>query len=85
MWTTVICVYGSKAWENFFFQLYMKIEFRELLFVLDILMKGHVSLTIDKFVVIPTATWIESIPLNLSIGFIWSFNPGCNSIKIRFF
>lgn len=55
MWTTVICAYGSKAWEDFFFQLYMKIEFRELLFVLDILMKGHVSLAIDKFVVIPTA------------------------------
>lgn len=68
----------------FIFQFYTKREFREVLFVLDILKKGHASITIDKFLVILMASRIESVSLNVLTGFTQSFNPGHNSSEIRF-
>lgn len=52
-----------------------------LFFVLDILKKGHASLTIDNFLMILRASRIEPVPLNVSTGATQSFNPGCNSSK----
>lgn len=68
----------------FIFQFYTKREFREVLFVLDILKKGHASITIDKFLVILMASRIDSVSLNILTGFSQSFNPGHNSSEIRF-